>query len=87
MFQRSQLGKRPTKKERIELMLKNVYVTPSGDRYKLIEYRKQNGGYLYIYEWINCPKEILNKTNNRIQSKSELQLIDIINWIDELKDL
>jgi len=87
MFQRSEIGKTRSKKSQAEAMLNKVCVTPKGDRYSLVEFNKIGNKYHWVYEWIDCPKEILELTTNRVQSKTQLGLSEIMQWMDELRSL
>jgi hypothetical protein len=87
MLQRSEIGKTRSKKSQAQAMLNRVCVTPKGDKYSLVDFYKFGNKYHWVYEWIECPSEVMKLTTNRVQSKTQLGLGEIMTWMDELRSL
>ena len=86
MFQRSEIGKRRSKKSIAEAKLNRLYVTPNGEHYSLVSFYKKGKKYRYEYEWIDCPqKNGKNLFLNKIESEFEFGVEDIMKWIEDLK--
>ena len=87
MLQRSEIGKKRSKKSQAQAMLNRICVTPKGDEYSLVQFEKVGNKYHWVYEWINCPNDIKKVTTNKVRSKTQLGLLEIMNWINELRSL
>ena len=87
MIQRSEIGKTISKKSQAQAMLNRVCVTPKGDKYSLVDFYKIGNKYHWVYEWVDCPDELLEITTNRIQSTTQLGLVEVMGWINELRSL
>lgn len=87
MLQRSEIGKKRTKKSQAQAMLNRVCVTPNREKYMLVDFKKIGNKYHWVYEWIDCPDTIKELTTNRVQSTTQLGLLEIMNWIKELRSL
>lgn len=87
MIQRSEIGKYRSVQSTIDVKLNRIYVTPNNEHYSLIRVDKIGNKRIYVYEWIDCPDRIKSLTNPTIQSKHELRLDEIIDWIKQLKNM
>jgi hypothetical protein len=87
MLQRSEIGKKRSKKSQAEAILNRIFLTPKNDEYSLVSFEKIGRTYHYVYEWINCPESIKEITSNRIRSKSPLSIGEVVHWIDQLRFL
>lgn len=73
MIQHKQIGKYKNKQSVIEAKIGKSFLTPNGYQYIFINRGKINNKFHYVYNWDNCPEEILSKLNTtRIVSLTEL---------------
>ena len=69
MLQRSEIGKKRSKKAQAQAMLNRICVTPKGDEYSLVQFEKVGNKYHWVYEWINCPNDIKKLQQIRLEAK------------------
>lgn len=82
MFQRSEIGKYVKVADRIAVKLNKPFVTPDGNSYSLIEFKRQGRKKRFTYQWLNSP--LILKANT-ITSKEEMSLKEIMDWIKSSK--
>jgi hypothetical protein len=84
MIQHNQIGKYKSKQSIIDSKLNKVYITPQGNEYSLIEFRKIGHRRHYVYNWVNCPDNVRNKlTTTTFLALFELNPIQVDEVITE----
>ncbi len=85
MFQGKEIGKYRKRQSVLDAKIGRTYITPDNNEYSLISADKVGRSRIYVYEWRNCPEDLKKVVSNRLQSKTELDVRQIMDWIDSLK--
>ena len=78
MFQRSEIGRYQKIEDRIKAMLNSVFITPLGNKYKLIRCEKKGKKRFYTYFCLEFP-------HTSITADHRMELGEIMDWIKTLK--